>query len=103
MRLQTTLFVSFSLLLSACAVKRPDIEVCVVNGPGEIRKCYNLRDQYDDQGNLKPGAKPIYRENHTVMDLNKAFLVDSKTGFEDGLAGLKAWIQELKAECQPAK
>ena len=83
--------------LSACGgVTRPDIDLCIVNGPNLNRKCYNMARDYNDDGTLKASAKPVYRANKTVMDLSKAFVLDSPTGFEDGLVGMKTYIKELR-------
>lgn len=95
-----------SIALVGCAMGRPDVEVCIVNAPNSVRKCYNLRDDYDDQGRLKPGARPKYHPNVVIGDLNKALLVDSPhdaqnpnpNHFEDGAARLKAWIQRMREE-----
>lgn len=84
------------LAVSSCAVNRPNIQNCIVNAPNKNRKCYNLAADYNDDGTLKVSAKAVYKSNSKIEDLNKAFLVDSETGFEDGLAGLKAYIKELR-------
>lgn len=96
MRLMT-LLMAFNILLSGCStIKKPNTDLCIVNAPAKHRKCYNLKTDYDDNGKLKPGAAPVYRSNVTVDDLNKATLIDSPTGFEDGLADLKSYIKKLR-------
>lgn len=88
---------------TSCAAQRPNSDVCIVNAPNKNRKCYNLATQYDENGALKPGAVATYRANATIVDLNKALVIDSPTGFEDGLAALKIYIKELRdhyANCQ---
>lgn len=92
MRLITLLMISNFL---ACAIPRPDTELCVVNAPGLTRKCFNLRDDYDDNGKLKPDASPLYLDTVTVQDLNKNVCTDP-----DGLANLKAYIKELREELE---
>lgn len=103
----TRLLILLSIISSGCGVKRPNIEACIVNSELAQRKCYNIHDDYDDDGNLLATAKPKFHPNVTVADLNKAFVIDSpydadnpnEHHFEDGLAQLKAWIRELKDEC----
>lgn len=88
--------------LSGCAaIRAPNTDLCIVNAAADVqpapkRKCYNMAKDYDDQGRLKPGAVPVYRENRSVQDLNKFLVVDSPTGTEDGQAELKAWVQKLR-------
>ena len=90
--------------LSGCAgIPAPNTDLCIVNGPNVDRKCYNMATDYNSDGTLKATAVPVYRSNKTVMDLSKALVVDSPTGFEDGLAHLKTWLKELRnhyANCQ---
>lgn len=95
---------------AACGVPRPDADVCIVIAPPEDaeyprqRKCYNLAKDYNDDGTLKAEAKPVYRPNPKIEDLNKAMLVDSPhdadnpnpAHFEDGIARIKAWIKKLR-------
>ena len=91
---------------SGCAtIKPPETELCIVNSGAAKRKCYNLAHDYDKSGNLKPTAKPVYKPNSSIDDLNKFLVVDSPTGTEDGQARLKAYIKLLREEyergCQP--
>lgn len=95
---------------SACGVPRPNADVCIVIAPPEDpeyprkRKCYNLERDYNDDGTLKAGAKPVYRPNEKIEDLNKALVIDSPydaqnpnpNHFEDGIARIKAWIKKLR-------
>lgn len=81
-----------------------------MNAPDRVRKCYNLKRDYGDDGFLKPDAKPTYRPNATIEDLNKALVLDSPhdathpnpTHFEDGIARVKAWVKKLReaAACE---
>jgi hypothetical protein len=93
----------FNFLVACAGVQLPNTDVCIVNAPNSNRKCYNLSRDYDQNGELKPSAVPQYRANAQIEDLNKATLLDSPTGFEDGLAALKTYIQELKKENQSCK
>lgn len=99
MRLKALLTVSSIALLSSCAtIKKPNVDLMIVNAPGNKRCGYNLERDYDNSGRIKPGAKQTCRPNSSVRDLNKAMVVDSPTGFEDGLAALKAYIRQLREE-----
>lgn len=88
---QTMLLITFSL--AGCA-SRPDATVCIVNAPAKNRKCYNLKDDYTDTGQLKANAKPKYLPANSVDDLNKNATVDP-----DGLAEIKAWLGDMRDEC----
>jgi len=94
MRLLTTLWISCSFLLFACAqVPRPDTDLCVVNAPAGHRKCYNILKDYNDEGDLLPGAKPLFKPAKVVEDLNKNICTDP-----DGWANMKAYIRSLREE-----
>ncbi len=95
------LLVAFSL--SACAIQRPNSDVCIINAPSGWRKCYNLRTDYDDNGILKKDAKPTYRLNPDITYLNKALVIDSSSGFEDGIAFLKTYINQLRDRYEQCK
>lgn len=89
--LRMMLFVSFSLLTIGCGVERPDTNLYVVNAPFEQAKGYNLKRDYDSEGNLKPGAKAIVIKVNSHYDLNK-FVCTDPTGF----ANLKAYLQKMR-------
>jgi hypothetical protein len=100
------LLISFSFLLVSCgddAPARPYTDVCIVNAPAKNRKCYNLNTDYDSDGNLKKTAKPVYHDNATIDDLNKATVLDSpyqpgeEFHFENGLERMKVYIRKLRA------
>lgn len=104
-KLLTTLFVAFNL--AACgAIPKPNTDLCIVNAPDGTthkRKCYNMATDYDDNGVLLATAKPVYRENARVEDLNKFLVIDSPTGTVDGQSALSAWVQKLRQhfkDCQ---
>lgn len=96
MRVLTALSISFSLV-SCAGVERPDTDVCVANVPALHERCYNLKKDYDDQGNRRPDAKPktiVYKDEAAMLaGLNKKTCVDP-----DGLANLKAYIDELRRQ-----
>jgi hypothetical protein len=98
----TLLSIIFSL--TACAgITKPDTDVCIVNAPNKNRKCYNMATDYDDNGQRLATAKPVYRPNAQISDLNKFLCIDSPTGTVDGQAALSAWIQKIRQhfkDCQ---
>lgn len=101
----TLLLILLSIAGNGCS-PLPDVDVCIVNAPNQNRKCYNLKNDYNSDGTLRADAKPVYRSNVTVLDLNKALVIDSPhdeshpnpVHFEDGIARLKAWIKKLREE-----
>ena len=97
MRLSLSLLMAFSLF--ACAsIQRPDIDLMIINAPGNKRCGYNFERDYGDDGRLKSGAKMFCRPNKLVSDLNKGLYIDSKDGPEEGIARLKAYIKTLREE-----
>lgn len=85
-----------SSLVACAGIEKPDAEVCIVNAPAFNRKCYNLKTDYDENGKLRREAVAKYKPNVHIKDLNKATVLDSETGFEDGLAEVKAYIKNLR-------
>lgn len=83
-------------LFSCASIKRPDIDVCIVNAPGKKINCYNLEKDYQDDGQLKPGAKFHTRVAASIQDLNKHLVFTSDTGPENAIAKLKAYIKNLR-------
>lgn len=81
-----------ALNLSGCGgVERPDTNVCVVNYELMHLKCYNLKNDYNDDGNLKPGSKPHFKAITGLTSLNSYVVTDP-----DGWANLKAYIRKLR-------
>ena len=81
------------LSIAACNPPRPDTNICIVNAPNGNMKCYNLKEDYTDEGNLKPDASPSYTPLLSVLDINKYACTDP-----DGLSNLKVYIRELRTE-----
>ena len=78
--------------ISGCGgVERPDTNVCVLNVELMHLKCYNLKRDYNDDGNLKPGAKPTINSISGLSSLNTFVMTDP-----DGWANLKAYIRKLR-------
>lgn len=88
------LWVAFSL--SACStVPLPHTDLCVANALGKHSTCYWVDSDFDDNGNVKPGAVPNLKPLNAIEDLNKAIWTDP-----DGWAELKAYIKQLRTELQ---
>lgn len=87
------------LLLAACRSlpQRPDTDICVNNPQLEHKKCYNLRRDYDEEGQLKPGAVPSFKPLLSLADVEKDISTDP-----DGWANLKAYIRQLRDELKLA-
>ena len=88
----------FLLVLTGCGVERPDTNLYVVNAPGGYAKGYNMKRDYDANGQLKPDAKAIKIKAEEIYDLNK-FICTDPTGF----ANLKAYVQKMREaykDCQ---
>jgi hypothetical protein len=84
--------------LGSCGIPRPDTDLCVVNVGGGHQKCYNLKKDYDDEGNRDPSAKPTYKPVTKIEDLDKLICTDA-----DGFASLKAYINSVKEEFKKCK
>jgi hypothetical protein len=93
MRLKTFLITS-SLLFTGCGVPRPDTNLCVLNTELLYKYCYNMKNDYDDNGHLNKNAHPVkklYPSKEAMMvDLHKNIAVDP-----DGFGNLKAYVSEL--------
>lgn len=94
---QKMLLMAFSLLASGCGIQRPDTDICIVNAPNKVRKCYNMRKDYTNEGKIKADAKPFYKPANTVDDLNKVLTVDND---HNGIENLKIYINELRQACK---
>lgn len=86
--------ISNILLLAGCAsIERPDTDLCIINSPFQKVSCYNLKRDYDEEGGIKPEAKPKVFSITGLQDINKFICTDS-----DGFANLKSYIKELKQQ-----
>lgn len=100
MRALITLLIISSpfLMASSCSrIQRPDTDLYVVNVPDLKVRGYNLKRDYDDSGNRKPDAVAFEvkfkDEAEMLVYLNKATCTNPQ-----GLAHLKAYIEELRKE-----
>lgn len=102
----TILLAAFSL--TACAtIKRPSIDICIVNAPGKKLNCYDMQRDYTDDGQLKPGVKFHTRPAPDIQAVNKHLIFTSDAGPENAIAKLKAYIKKLREayenECKAGK
>lgn len=74
-------------------VERPNADECVINAPGSKITCYNMKNDYDEHGNLKPGVEPHFKSMLTTYDVNK-YITMSPEDF----AELKAYVAKLRDE-----
>jgi hypothetical protein len=92
MRLTISLVVFNCLLLTGCmSVSRPDAYLCGINAKSMVLRCYNLKSDFDSQGNLKAQAKPLIQPIKDVMSLN-AGIYDSAQDF----TSIKTYVNQLK-------
>lgn len=88
----------FALVLAACAgIERPDTTVFIVNAQAKQIKGYNLKTDYDDNGNRLGNAVAKIRRFEDLEDLDKYACTDV-----DGLAELKRFfkdVRDLQSRC----
>jgi hypothetical protein len=110
MRQRLLLLVVCSPLLAASScstsVPRPDADICEINVLKLHESCYNIAEDYDDNGQLIPNAKPrvvqFLDEAAMLAALNKNTCVgtasDGKIPAPQGWANIKTWIKNLRDE-----
>ena len=108
-RLQSTFswtLVSFSSLLVACGgIERPDAVSTYISATTLKTTSYNIKKDYDDQGNRKPDAKPVVRRfksaEELLLSLNVAvcFDVPSQKELHRFLDENRKYLQNLKDRC----
>jgi hypothetical protein len=89
------LFLAFSTLTACSSIKRPDTNLCVVNAVASHLTCYNMLRDYQDDGMIKPDAKPTIIPVDDLSDLNKFITTDP-----EGFARLKLYVKELRTYYQ---
>lgn len=90
MKLPMTLLTAFSLF-SCAHIRRPNAELCVVNAPAAHLKCYNVAEDYNEGGYLKPRATAKFFRAENVHDLNKGVWMSNADW-----AKIKVWISDLR-------
>lgn len=97
MRLKTLLMAS-SVLLIGCGVERPDTTISIINAGAFEMAGFNLKEDYNEDGSLKPGVKPRVRQISSLVDVDKHACTDPV-----GLANLKAYIKKVREELANCK
>jgi len=93
-----TLLTAGSLLLAACSISRPDSDLGIVDAPRSQFLYYNLKEDYDDSGQLKPGAEMKVRMLESLQSVDRYTCLDP-----DSAANLKAYVQKVRErfkDCQ---
>lgn len=91
LRLKRSVLPLLVISLTACSVPRPAGMACVVDLPDNQNICFDLQKDFDDQGNIKPDAKP------QLLPLD----MDKRVNFDpDTWANVKAYIRKLKDRAQ---
>ena len=92
MKLPLLLLLVSSLFTLGCGtIPRPDSNIGIVNAPNHYLLYYNMRSDFDSNGNLSTTALAKYLPVTAVTDLNKYVCLDP-TSF----ANLKAYLIELR-------
>lgn len=86
-------------MLSNCAnIPKPDTNLCIANVPLSHFTCYNLKNDYDDNGNIKKDSKPTFKDLKSLEDINKNICTDP-----DGFANLKTYVRLLREELKSCR
>lgn len=93
--LKSTKHLAIPLIIfsGACSASAPDTNVCEINASGGYRLCYNLKRDYDSNGDMKPGVQPFKIPFAALSDLNKLTCVD-----QVGLSNMKVFASEVRQE-----
>ena len=74
---------------------RPDTNLCVLNSQALHKYCYNMHDDYDDNGLLIPGHKPKITQYKDASEMLEA--INKTVGTDPtGWANLKAYVKNLR-------
>ena len=87
--------VSFSWLLVGCAsVQRPDADICGINyatNSAPHLTCFNIKDDYNDDGTLKSTAKSHRKLIPTPQSLNAGKYIS-----KEDWPKVQVWLQDLR-------
>jgi len=85
--------VLLTLMLTACAsVERPDALICGVNSKAMKLRCYNIKDDFTNDGIRKPDAKAKDIPISSIHNLNGGIYA-SPSDFEK----IKVWLADLRS------
>lgn len=91
MRSTLSLVISSLIFCGCAAVTRPDAWVCGVNAKSSKLRCYNLKEDYTSDGELKPGSKPEEYPLKSISELNAWVCMDPAS-----LEKLKVYMGDLR-------
>lgn len=80
---------------------RPNSYIWGVNAPAQRLEGYNIKTDFDDDGNLLPNAQAQFMSLTSIRQLNVAWVIfpGNKPGDplkDEGQAGIKRYIGELR-------
>lgn len=96
--MRLTILLTVFSLISCASIERPDANLCVVNAPAKHLKCYNLKTDYDMNGQILKSAEPKFFRAETVEDLNKGVWMSNAHW-----AKVKVWISRLRKAYEDEK
>jgi hypothetical protein len=87
-----TVLILASLLFVGCnTLQRPNALICGINGASHELRCYDLHDDFDDNGALKKTAQPKIQAVQDLTQLNAGIYL-SPTDFKK----VKLYLTDLK-------
>src|SRR5690606_24002114 len=88
-----------SEFLMSCGGDRPKGRICQIDAPNIRKICFHMDSDYDDDGNLKPGAKPHFIQYASAEEMLKD--LDKDTSFdEESWASASAYRRKMKQDNQ---
>lgn len=92
-----------AFLLGACSsIERPNIFVGIVNPELHQIEGYNFKKDFDDDGHIKPEAKPSFYPLQDLSSMAKAFTIwvddDPENPFVTALERFKVYTGRLRDE-----
>lgn len=76
--------------------ERPDTNLCTYNHELKAKKCFNMRDDMDENGRILSTAVPYYEPVTDLKELNKETMIEP----DPDLKNLKIYLQLLRYEIE---
>ena len=89
--LKLGMIVVFLGIIGCAGVQRPDADICGVNAKSSKLRCYNIKNDFNDDGTRKPDAQPVNKKISSLNDLNGGIYV-SPADFEK----FKVWLGDSR-------